>query len=322
MSKPDIGGDDHSEKRVVHAYVFLETPVHSSSVLDTVVTGLPSALEPNLTPLSPCTALSRRVFYQPFTTASTQFSALDVRTYRQSPACEVFETWNGAEVVLLPGSPSSGDTFSIPIPPPAATLRLAVFDMDSTLIDQEVIDELAAQVGRKAEVQAITERAMRGELDFAGSLRERVSMLRGVPADVWEKLRERITIAKGAQELCNALKRNGVRLAVFSGGFQPMAEWLKGELGLDVAVANHVGLLFSSPLLFSLLLLSQLNADNHHLAPHLPSNLRVPVPASHRGAGPGLSRSRQHAQATAAAGTSREAFCSALTGPLCWRWCQ
>lgn len=81
---------------------------------------------------------------------------------------------------------------------------------------------------------------MNGELDFAASLKERVGLLKGVPADVFEKLKSVITISKGARELCGALKALGYKMAVLSGGFQPLAEWLAGELGLDYAVANHV----------------------------------------------------------------------------------
>ncbi|CAI7673333.1 unnamed protein product [Penicillium pancosmium] len=118
--------------------------------------------------------------------------------------------------------------------------RLAVFDMDSTLIENEVIDEIAKFIGVEKEVSEITERAMNGELDFAASLKERVGLLKGVPADVFEKLKSVITISKGARELCRALKALGYKMAVLSGGFQPLAEWLAGELGLDYAVANHL----------------------------------------------------------------------------------
>ena len=87
---------------------------------------------------------------------------------------------------------------------------------------------------------------MNGELDFSASLKERVGLLKGVPADVFEKLKSTITIAPGARELCRALKRLGFKMAVLSGGFQPLAEWLAGELGLDYAFANHVSDMFTS----------------------------------------------------------------------------
>ncbi|KAK2776541.1 hypothetical protein FQN52_003438 [Onygenales sp. PD_12] len=118
--------------------------------------------------------------------------------------------------------------------------RLAVFDMDSTLIQQEVIDEIARFIGVEKEVSEITARAMNGELDFSASLKARVALLKGVPADVFEKLKSIITISPGARELCRALKMLGYKMAVLSGGFQPLAEWLAGELGLDYAFANHL----------------------------------------------------------------------------------
>ncbi|KAJ5510351.1 hypothetical protein N7453_002454 [Penicillium expansum] len=118
--------------------------------------------------------------------------------------------------------------------------RLAVFDMDSTLIDNECIDEIAKFIGVEKEVSAITERAMNGELDFTASLKERVGLLNGVSSDVFEKLKSVLKIAKGARELCRALKTLGYKIAVVSGGFQPLAEWLAEQLGIDIAIANHL----------------------------------------------------------------------------------
>lgn len=83
---------------------------------------------------------------------------------------------------------------------------------------------------------------MNGELDFTASLKERVSLLNGVSADVFEKLKSILTIAKGARELCRALKTLGFTIAVVSGGFQPLAAWLAEQLGIDIAIANHVSL--------------------------------------------------------------------------------
>lgn len=85
---------------------------------------------------------------------------------------------------------------------------------------------------------------MNGELDFTASLKERVNLLKGVPADVFDKLKTIVTISPGARELCKALKALGYKLAVLSGGFQPLADWLAKELGIDYAYANHVGFFF------------------------------------------------------------------------------
>ncbi|EFR02572.1 phosphoserine phosphatase [Nannizzia gypsea CBS 118893] len=118
--------------------------------------------------------------------------------------------------------------------------RLAVFDMDSTLIQQEVIDEIARVTGVEKEVSDITARAMNGELDFEASLKARVALLKGTPADVFDRLKSVITISPGARELCAALKKLGYKTAVLSGGFQPLADFLADQLGLDYAVANHL----------------------------------------------------------------------------------
>ena len=85
---------------------------------------------------------------------------------------------------------------------------------------------------------------MNGELDFSASLRERVALLKGVPSDVFEKLKTRITFTPGARDLCKCLKVSmDCKLAVLSGGFIPLAEWVKDELGLDYAYANTVSAL-------------------------------------------------------------------------------
>ncbi|OCL03108.1 phosphoserine phosphatase serb [Glonium stellatum] len=118
--------------------------------------------------------------------------------------------------------------------------RLAVFDMDSTLIQQEVIDEIARVLGVEEQVSAITAAAMNGELDFEASLRKRCALLNGVPSTVWETLKPRITLNHGAADLIKILKRLGYKTAVLSGGFTPMTGWLAGQLGLDYYYANHL----------------------------------------------------------------------------------
>jgi phosphoserine phosphatase len=119
--------------------------------------------------------------------------------------------------------------------------RLVVMDMDSTLISIEVIDELARAHGVYDRVAAITERAMRGELDFRQSLRERVALLRGLDAGVLHELAGRLPLNDGAERLCATLRRLGFRLAVISGGFSDAAEALQRRLGLDHAFANRLG---------------------------------------------------------------------------------
>ena len=156
----------------------------------------------------------------------------DFSQIRHDPPIREFEREHDLEIIFDVPPIASGDD-----PRP---LRLALFDMDSTLINEEVIDELARSIGISDAVSAITARAMNGDIDFATSLSERVAMLRGVRAKVWEDLKKTVTIATGARELVSGLKKKGVLTGVVSGGFTPMAEWLKDELGLDVAFANHL----------------------------------------------------------------------------------
>lgn len=118
--------------------------------------------------------------------------------------------------------------------------RLVVMDMDSTLIQQEVIDELAASLGVTDKVAAITERAMNGELDFDQSLRERVRLLEGTPVAAFEEVLQRIELTPGAEQLVRVLKRLGYRLAVISGGFIEVVEPIRQKLGLDYAFANRL----------------------------------------------------------------------------------
>ncbi|RKP07876.1 HAD-like domain-containing protein [Thamnocephalis sphaerospora] len=118
--------------------------------------------------------------------------------------------------------------------------RLVVFDMDSTLIQQEVIDEIARHAGVVDQVAVITEAAMNGEIDFNESLRRRVALLKGTPVSVLAEVRDRLTFTEGAHFLCRALKRLGFKLAVISGGFMPLATYVKNELNLDYAFANQL----------------------------------------------------------------------------------
>lgn len=116
--------------------------------------------------------------------------------------------------------------------------RLVVFDVDSTLVQGEVIEMLAAHAGKEAEVRAVTERAMRGELDFAQSLHERVATLAGLPATVLDEVAASIVLTPGARTTIRTLKRLGIRCGVVSGGFIQVISSLVEELGLDFARAN------------------------------------------------------------------------------------
>lgn len=155
-------------------------------------------------------------------------STTPLQTLRTHPTLAAFEARASVEAAL-----QSTSTYTTPP-------RLAVFDMDSTLIQQEVIDLLAARAGVEAKVSAITARAMNGELDFSASLRERVGLLAGLPVSVFEELRQRVTLTPGADALLRALRGRGVKTALLSGGFVPLARWVAGLLGIDYVHANEL----------------------------------------------------------------------------------
>jgi phosphoserine phosphatase len=118
--------------------------------------------------------------------------------------------------------------------------RLIVFDVDSTLIQGEVIEMLAARAGAGAKVAQITEAAMRGELDFADSLRERVATLAGLPAEVLDEVADQIELTAGARTTLRTLRRLGFHCGVVSGGFRQVIEPLAHELMLDYVAANEL----------------------------------------------------------------------------------
>ncbi|MDC1295308.1 MAG: phosphoserine phosphatase SerB [Myxococcota bacterium] len=118
--------------------------------------------------------------------------------------------------------------------------RLVAFDMDSTLIQTEVIDELAEAAGVGERVSAITEAAMNGELDFEQSLVQRVALLEGLDEGVLSKIAERLPIMPGAERLIRTLRSLGYRTAILSGGFTYFGEHLKEQLGIDYVYANEL----------------------------------------------------------------------------------
>lgn len=118
--------------------------------------------------------------------------------------------------------------------------RLICFDMDSTLIETEVIDELAIRAGVGEEVKAITESAMRGEIDFCESFRRRVAMLKGLDVSVMRDIAENLPITEGLDRLMSVLKRAGYKTAILSGGFTYFGEYLKQRFGFDYVYANEL----------------------------------------------------------------------------------
>lgn len=118
--------------------------------------------------------------------------------------------------------------------------RLLVADMESTVIQNEMLDELAEQVGRRAEVERITARAMNGELDFGAALAERVALLQGLPSSVLEEVLGRMEVTPGAGVLVATLRAHGVATALVSGGFSFFAERVRERLGFDVQDSNEL----------------------------------------------------------------------------------
>ena len=118
--------------------------------------------------------------------------------------------------------------------------RLICFDMDSTLIETEVIDELAERAGVGEQVRAITEAAMRGEIDFSESFRQRVALLRGLDVSVMEEIARNLPITEGVDRMMKVLKRVGFKTAILSGGFTYFGNYLKQRFGFDYMYANEL----------------------------------------------------------------------------------
>lgn len=120
------------------------------------------------------------------------------------------------------------------------TRRLICFDMDSTLIKTEVIDELADRAGVGKKVRKITESAMRGEIDFKESFTRRVALLKGLDESVMRDIAENLPIMDGAERLMNVLKKSGFKIAILSGGFTYFGEYLQKKFGVDYVYANNL----------------------------------------------------------------------------------
>ena len=118
--------------------------------------------------------------------------------------------------------------------------RLICFDMDSTLIQTECIDELAIRAGVGDQVKAITESAMRGEIDFKESFTRRVALLKGLDVSVMKDIAEHLPITEGADRLMEVLKRCGYKIAILSGGFTYFGEYLQRRWGIDYVYANEL----------------------------------------------------------------------------------
>ncbi len=166
----------------------------------------------------------RRIASYPVTALEFQGSGVSVDEIRR-PLVEIAST-HGADIAVQEAGLDRRGQY------------LVVMDVDSTFIQDEVIDLLAEQAGVVGQVAAITERAMAGELDFEHSLRERVALLAGLHATVLDTVRERITLTPGARTLCRTLNRLGYRIALVSGGFTDIIAPIAADLGVTDVRAN------------------------------------------------------------------------------------
>lgn len=117
---------------------------------------------------------------------------------------------------------------------------LLIMDVDSTLIQEEVIDQLGKAIGKGEEIANITEKAMRGELDFRQSLESRVSLLEGLPESIFEEVLENLHFTKGAEKLVSELHRRGYKVGLVSGGFHEIVDKLADKLSIDYVKANRL----------------------------------------------------------------------------------
>lgn len=170
---------------------------------------------------SPVTAVQWIVTGTP-TTADTEFATVIKQTLSRQAALPI-------------------DVTVMPVATLRRTHKLALFDMDSTLIEQEVIVELAKKAGIGEQVNTITEAAMRGEIDFSESFRRRVALLKGLDSNVLDNIiQHHLTFSPGAKRLISTLKQHGYHVVLVSGGFTYFAHYVQQQLGIDESYANDL----------------------------------------------------------------------------------
>lgn len=167
---------------------------------------------------------------------TTELSAQAIAFGLAAPVADA-EAWRERRLAI--SADHACEVFDLGKPQPWLP-RLVCFDMDSTLIQVEVIDELAKRAGVGDRVVAITESAMRGEIDFGESFRQRVSLLQGLDATTLQTVAAGLPLSPGAETLCHQLQRLGCRTAILSGGFTVFGAHLQGLLHIDQVVANQL----------------------------------------------------------------------------------
>ena len=210
-------GDSRSRRSGRAAVVVLGAPLRASGVA--AITARIASHGANIDRI-------RRLSRYPVTTVEFDVSGADVERLRRELAME--SSVHGLDIAVAAGGLARRGR------------RLVVMDVDSTLIQDEVIELLASHAGREAEVAAVTAAAMRGDLDFADSLRQRVAALEGLPVTVLDDVRKAVQFTPGARTLVRTLKRLGFTVAIVSGGFIEVVEDLARELGIDHAHANRL----------------------------------------------------------------------------------
>ena len=217
ISFAEGAGDNGRPRQGRAAVVVLGSPLQASAV--SAVTARIAAHGANIDRI-------RRLSRYPVTTVEFDISGADVDGLRTELA--LVAASEGIDIAVAPGGLARRGR------------RLVVLDVDSTLIQQEVIEMLAAHCGREEEVAAVTARAMAGELDFEQSLRARVATLEGLPASVLADVRRDIALTPGARTLVRTLKRLGFTVGLVSGGFIEIVGDLAAELDIDHARANQL----------------------------------------------------------------------------------
>ena len=214
----EAGTGDNAPRRTGRvAVVVLGAPLLASAV--SAVTARIAAHGANIDRI-------RRLSRYPVTTVEFDVSGADVLSLRRELALE--SSVHGVDIAVAPAGLARRGR------------RLVVMDVDSTLIQQEVIELLASHCGREAEVAEVTARAMAGELDFEESLRARVATLAGLPETVLGEVRDSVVLTPGARTLVRTLKRLGFTVGLVSGGFIEIVGTLADELGIDHARANRL----------------------------------------------------------------------------------
>lgn len=219
-----VGAEDETPAKLgsTHVLVVLGQPVTARSF--TEVARRLAAIDVNIDSI-------RRVADYPVTGLELQVSAPDT-----DPATDELLTSEMADLAARIGVDVSVERAGLI----RRAKRLVVFDVDSTLVRGEVIEMLAAKAGREAEVRAVTERAMRGELDFEQSLRQRVALLAGLPVRALDEVAAAIELMPGARTTVRTLRRLGFHTGVVSGGFVRITDHLVAELGLEFSAANEL----------------------------------------------------------------------------------